>query len=42
MYVGTEITEKCDLTTLSNYPVLVEQFKEMLASFGVGEKQEVV
>lgn len=33
MYVGTEITEKCDLTPLSTYPVLVEQFKEMLASF---------
>ncbi len=31
MYVGTEITEKCDLGSLSTYAVLVEQFKEMLS-----------
>jgi hypothetical protein len=37
MYVGTEITEKCDLTSLSNYAVLLEQFKDLLASFASAE-----
>ncbi|MFI5148757.1 MAG: hypothetical protein ACHQRM_03425 [Bacteroidia bacterium] len=37
MYVGTEITEKCDLSSLSNYPVLIEQFKELLATFASPE-----
>jgi len=37
MYVGTEITEKCDLSSLSNYPVLVEQFKELLSAFAAPE-----
>jgi len=37
MYVGTEITEKCDLSSLSNYPVLVEQFKDLLLSFASPE-----
>lgn len=32
MYVGTEVTEKCDLRSLHNYAILVEQFKEMLAT----------
>lgn len=27
MYLGTEVTEKCDLTILSNYPALVNQFR---------------
>jgi hypothetical protein len=31
MYVGTEVTEKCDLRALSNYSQLVEEFKELLA-----------
>jgi hypothetical protein len=31
MYVGTEVTEKCDLRSLHNYQNLVEQFKDMLA-----------
>jgi hypothetical protein len=30
MYVGTEVTEKCDLRALSNYNQLVEEFKELL------------
>jgi hypothetical protein len=30
MYVGTEITEKCDLRNLSTYNLLLEQFKEMI------------
>jgi len=32
MYVGTEVTEKCDLRTLSNYDQLVEEFKELLST----------
>ena len=32
MYLGTEVTEKCDLRTLSNYGQLVEEFKELLAA----------
>jgi hypothetical protein len=33
MYLGTEVNEKCDLSPLSTYPLLVEQFKELLSSF---------
>lgn len=32
MYVGTEVTEKCDLRSLHNYGILVEQFRDMLAT----------
>lgn len=32
MYVGTEVTEKCDLRSLHNYSNLVEQFRDMLAT----------
>jgi hypothetical protein len=32
MYVGTEVTEKCDLKALSNYNQLVEEFKELLTN----------
>jgi hypothetical protein len=32
MYVGTEVTEKCDLRSLTNYNLLVEQFKDMVAT----------
>jgi hypothetical protein len=32
MYVGTEVTEKCDLRSLHNYAILVAQFKDMLAT----------
>ena len=31
MYVGTEVTEKCDLRSLHNYGILVDQFKDMLS-----------
>jgi len=31
MYVGTEITEKCDLRNLSNYSFLVEEYKDMMS-----------
>jgi hypothetical protein len=32
MYVGTEVTEKCDLRSLHNYGNLIEQFKDLLAT----------
>jgi hypothetical protein len=32
MYIGTEVTEKCDLRSLHNYAKLVTQFKDMLAT----------
>ncbi len=32
MYLGTEVTEKCDLRALSNYGQLVEEFKELLST----------
>lgn len=41
MYVGTEISEKCDLTPLSNYGMLVEQFKDLVASFTSSENVNV-
>lgn len=31
MYLGTEVTEKCDLRSLSNYETLVSEFKEMIS-----------
>ena len=36
MYIGTEVTEKCDLRSLHNYANLVSQFRDMLATI-VGE-----
>jgi hypothetical protein len=30
MYIGTEVTEKCDLRSLHNYQVLLSQFKDMM------------
>lgn len=33
-YLGTEVTEKCDLRSLSNYESLVEEFKEMMLEIG--------
>ncbi|MBN2631996.1 MAG: hypothetical protein JXR66_00465 [Bacteroidales bacterium] len=32
MYIGTEVTEKCDLRSLHNYQNLVDQFRDMLAT----------
>lgn len=32
MYVGTEVTEKCDLRSLHDYGILVNQFKDMLTT----------
>jgi hypothetical protein len=30
MYIGTEVTEKCDLRSLQNYHLLLSQFKDMI------------
>jgi len=32
MYIGTEVTEKCDLRSLHNYQILLSQFKDMIAT----------
>lgn len=32
MYVGTEVTEKCDLRSLHNYELLLAQFRDMLTT----------
>jgi hypothetical protein len=32
MYTGTEVTEKCDLRSLTNYNILLSQFKDMLVT----------
>jgi len=32
MYIGTEVTEKCDLRSLHNYSNLVAQFRDMLVT----------
>jgi len=34
-YIGTEVTEKCDLRTLHNYSLLVSQFHDMMNTFHV-------
>lgn len=37
MYIGTEVTEKVDLTSLSSYSQLVGQFKELVSAFSERE-----
>ena len=37
MYVGTEVTEKCDLRSLSNYSLLLEQYREMVETIAATE-----
>jgi hypothetical protein len=32
MYIGTEVTEKCDLRSLHNYQILLSQFKDMMVT----------
>jgi hypothetical protein len=32
-YIGTEVTEKCDLRCLHNYPLLISQFHDMMKTF---------
>jgi hypothetical protein len=34
MYLGTEVTEKCDLRSLSNYNILLEEYKELMLMLG--------
>lgn len=34
MYLGTEVTEKCDLRSLSNYDILLEEYKELMLAIG--------
>ncbi len=34
-YIGTEVTEKCDLRSLSNYDQLLEEYKDMMDSISV-------
>ena len=34
MYLGTEVTEKCDLRSLSNYGILLEEFKSLMLAIG--------
>jgi len=36
MYIGTEVTEKCDLRSLHNYSMLVSQYKDMLSILANG------
>lgn len=37
MYLGTEVTEKCDLRALSNYATLLEEYKELMKVIGGAE-----
>ena len=34
-YIGTEVTEKCDLRSLHNYLLLVSQFQDMMSTFQI-------
>ena len=34
MYLGTEVTEKCDLRLLSNYGILLEEYRELMLTIG--------
>jgi hypothetical protein len=34
MYLGTEVTEKCDLRSLSNYGILLEEYRELMLTIG--------
>jgi len=34
MYLGTEVTEKCDLRSLSNYNILLEEYKALMKAVG--------
>lgn len=37
MYIGTEVTEKCDLRSLHNYQLLLSQFKDMVVTISGNE-----
>jgi len=34
MYLGTEVTEKCDLRSCSNYEILLEEYRELMLALG--------
>lgn len=34
MYLGTEVTEKCDLRSLSNYEILLEEYRALMMTIG--------
>jgi hypothetical protein len=34
MYLGTEVSEKCDLRSLSNYNILLEEYKSLMLAVG--------
>jgi hypothetical protein len=34
MYLGTEVTEKCDLRSLSNYSILLEEYRGLMSAIG--------
>jgi hypothetical protein len=34
MYLGTEVTEKCDLRSLSNYNILLEEYRGLMLTIG--------
>lgn len=34
MYLGTEVTEKCDLRSLSNYAILLEEYRDLMMAIG--------
>jgi hypothetical protein len=34
MYLGTEVTEKCDLRSLSNFDILLEEYRELMSVLG--------
>jgi hypothetical protein len=34
MYLGTEVTEKCDLRSLSNYNILLEEYRKLMLDIG--------
>jgi hypothetical protein len=33
-YLATEVTEKCDLRSLSNYNILLEEYRELMLAIG--------
>ncbi len=37
-YIGTEVTEKCDLRCLNNYSILVFQFRDMMNTFQIEQQ----
>jgi hypothetical protein len=37
MYLGTEVTERCDLRSLSNYSNLLEEYRELMMIIGSAE-----